>query len=200
MNGIELTFLEEKKKLSIGTSKIFGNPDVWDGFKWLQYTEDGEDYDLTFICQINCAEVAIFDEKGFLPKNGMLYFFYDMDLMPRESSNGNAARVIYYNDYGAGFSDFFEMLRCDHEGNNMSMPEMKICFNSEEIPSEHLRGKLCAEKDGELLLQLFSFETDKVSIKFPDGLSLCFSVRWETHIDSYMKVPVTIIKTDIELR
>jgi hypothetical protein len=195
MNGINIKFTEEKKKLPLGSCKLLGNPDVWEGFKWPQYSEDGEDYDLAFMCQINCADAAPFDKNGVLPKTGMLYFFYDMDLMPQESSDGKAAKVVYYNDYGGGFPSFFEMLRCDHEGNDMSLPEMKLLFHDDDIDREKPCGRFERTPNQELIFQIYPFETDRVSIKFPDNRALSFFVRWETHIDAYLKTPVTTIKT-----
>ena len=171
MNGIDLTFSEEKKKLPVGASKIFGNPDVWDGFEWPQFTENGESYDFTFVCQVNCAETAPFDKNDILPKSGVLYFFYDMDGMPEESSDKNAAKIIYYD---GELSSLYEMLRTDHEGNDMSLPEMKIHFDS----SGNIGGVLCgAPVHGQQpLLQIRSFETDNIKINFLGGGVLCFSV------------------------
>jgi len=163
MDGINLIFLEEKKKLPVGASKFLGNPDVWDGFEWPQFVENGEDYDLTFLCQINCAEAAPFNKENILPKSGMLYFFYDMDEMPQVPLNENAARVLYYDGDPA---ELRAMLRTDHEGNDMSLPEMGIRFGDDSrLPNAVL---------GEPLLLLYSFENDKVSIRFPGDGILCF--------------------------
>ena len=175
MNGIDLTFSEEKKKLPVGISRFLGNPDVWDGFVWPCYSESGEDYDLTFMCQINCAEAAPFDVAGVLPKTGMLYFFYDMDNMPQETFDTNTASVIHY---GGEVSALFEMLRCDHDGNDMSLPEMKIHFNADRVAGGQLRARL-----GETLphgwqpfFQIYSFETDRVSIRFSQKKALIYFV------------------------
>jgi len=97
MSGIGFTISEEKIKLPIGASKVFGNPDVWDGFEWPQFTESEESYDLSFVCQIGCADAATFGKDDLLPKSGMLYFFYDMDEMPKESISPKASRVLYYD-------------------------------------------------------------------------------------------------------
>ena len=175
MNGIDLTFSEEKKKLPLGASKFLGNPDVWDGFEWPQFTENGESYDLTFMGQINCAEAAPFDQGNVLPKTGMLYFFYDMDEMPQESFDKNAARVIHHD---GDLSSLREMLRCDHEGHDMSFRELKIQFHEAGVERERLRARLGATvpQGWQPLFQVFSFETDKVSIKFTDERTLCFFV------------------------
>ena len=58
MNGIKLKISKPKDKLPAGSSKLFGNPDVWDGFEWPYIEEKDEKYDLTFMCQINCADAA----------------------------------------------------------------------------------------------------------------------------------------------
>ena len=50
MNGIKLKISKPKDKLPTGASKLFGNPDVWDGFEWPYIEENGEKYDLTFMC------------------------------------------------------------------------------------------------------------------------------------------------------
>ena len=175
MDGIDITFSEEKKKLPVGASKFLGNPDVWDGFEWPQLTENGESYDLTFMRQINCAEAAPFDKENVLPKTGMLYFFYDMDEMPRESFDKNTARVIYYD---GDLMSLREMLRTDHEGNDMSFREMKIHYHSDVVDREQLRAQLAGTlpQGWQPLFQVFSFETDKVSIKFADNSALCFFV------------------------
>ena len=185
MNGVALTFSEDKKKLPKGTSKLLGNPDIWEGFEWPHYTENGESYDLTFLCQINCAEATHFDNDGVLPKTGMLYFFYDMDLMPQESSDPCAVRVLHYD---GDVSSLFEMLRTDHEGNDMSFREIKVHFHTAEIPHDELHARLGGTAaDGEQpLLQVFGFETEKVSIKFPNGRALCFFFRGD-YSDVYVR-------------
>ena len=175
MNAIDLTFSEETSKLPIGASKFLGNPDVWDGFEWPQFIENGESYDLTFMCQINCAEASPFDKEGTLPKIGLLYFFYDLDEMPLESFDKNAARVLYY---GGGPAALHEMLRIDHEGNDMSLREMKIQYHSDGVERERLGARLgeSLPQRWQPIFQVFSFETDMVSIKFPDEKALCFFI------------------------
>jgi len=176
MSGIGLDFLEEKMKLPFGASKLFGNPDVWDGFEWPQFTEVDESYDLSFVCQINCADTAPFDKDGLLPQSGMLYFFYDMDEMPKESINPKASRVLHHD---GGVSALFEMLRTDHEGNDMSLPEMGIRFALPEGKggqSHTLLGE--PFPDGwQPILKIHSFETGKVSFRFTNKNALCFCVK-----------------------
>ena len=171
MNGINLNFTDEKARLPVGISKMFGNPDVWDGFEWPSFTESGEEYDLPFVCQINCEQAAAFDTENVLPKNGVLYFFYDMDGLPLEPFGSNRARVFYYDGDMAGLH---QMLRTDHEGNDLCLHEVKMHFNSGETP-EGVLGQTSPE-ERQTLLQLRPFQTQKLTIRFPDNGVLNFYI------------------------
>lgn len=76
---IAMRLAEPKGKLECGCSKFFGNPDVLSGFVWPTAEENGERFDMDFLCQINCSVAHHFDTTGLLPKQGVLYFFYDME-------------------------------------------------------------------------------------------------------------------------
>ena len=141
MKGITLKISKPTDKLSIGSSKLFGNPDVWDGFEWPYIEENGEKYDLNFLCQINCEQVAAFDKEGWLPKTGMLSFFYDLDTMP-EAPDEKSARVLWYN---GDVSALNEMILTDENGNGLAFSEQRIDFDAADAdkPSSHLLlGKL----------------------------------------------------------
>ncbi len=186
MNSILLKTTPCESKLPIGSSKLLGNPDVWEGFEWPAIDLDGELYDLTFMCQINCAEAAPFDKDGILPKTGMLYFFYDLDEMPHEPSNQNAARVIYYN---GEITELHEMVLTDEDGESIAFAEQKIDFEcveegylSDSEPTHLLLGVPSLDFgtwheciDGwQMLLQIDSFETEDACINFTDEGVLCF--------------------------
>lgn len=64
----------EEEDCGLGDSKMGGKPDLPAGMEWPR-TESG--VALTFITQINFAEVHPFDLDGRLPERGMLWFFYD---------------------------------------------------------------------------------------------------------------------------
>lgn len=65
------------------SSKFWGNPDLPPQVEYpmMTVTEDGESYEypLTFICQIDCEDIAALDPEGLLPHEGMLYFFAAVD-------------------------------------------------------------------------------------------------------------------------
>ncbi len=128
MKGIKLKISKPTDKLPAGSSKLFGNPDVWNGFEWPYIEENGEKYDLTFMCQIDCAEAEGFDESGLLPKTGILYFFYDLDTMP-EAPDEKSSRVLWYN---GELSALHEMILTDENGNSLAFSEQKIDFEASD--------------------------------------------------------------------
>lgn len=182
MNGIKLKISKPKDKLPAGSSKLFGNPDVWDGFEWPYIEENGEKYDLTFLCQINCTEVSALDKEGWLPQTGIFYFFYDLDTMP-EMSNSRSARVLWYN---GELSALHEMLLTDEDGNSLSFSEQKIDFDTADAgrkTSHLLLGDMTQScdfiKDYLSLLRIGSFETEDAEICFNGNGSLCFYIEKE---------------------
>ena len=182
MNGIKLKISKPKDKLPAGSSKLFGNPDVWDGFEWPYIEENGEKYDLTFMCQIDCAKAEGFDESGLLPKTGILYFFYDLDTMP-EVPDEKSARVLWYN---GELSALHEMILTDEDGNSLAFSEQKIDFEASDADdkSAHLllgdMTQSCDFIKGCLpLLRIGSFETEDAEIRFQDNGALCFYIEEE---------------------
>ena len=70
--------------IALGASKFGGAPDVPDGFVWPIWKGKS----LTFLAQINLAEVAPFDLEKQLPSAGALLFFVMLD---EQSSRGEEA-------------------------------------------------------------------------------------------------------------
>lgn len=182
MNGIKLKISKPKDKLPAGSSKLFGNPDVWDGFEWPYIEENGEKYDLTFMCQIDCADAAAFDKKKLLPKTGILYFFYDLDTMP-ESADEESARVLWYN---GELSVLHEMILTDEDGNSLAFSEQRIDFDvadADDKSAHLLLGDMTQSCDfikGCLpLLRIASLETEDAEIRFQDNGALCFYIEKE---------------------
>lgn len=182
MNGIKLKISKPKDKLPAGSSKLFGNPDVWDGFEWPYIEDNGEKYDLTFMCQIDCAKAEGFDESGLLPKSGILYFFYDLDTMPEVPSE-KSARVLWYN---GELSALHEMILTDEDGNSLAFSEQRIDFDvadSDEKSSSLLLGDMTQSrdfiKDYLPLLCIGSLETEDAEIRFKGNGTLCFYIEKE---------------------
>ena len=182
MNGIKLKISKPKDKLPAGSSKLFGKPDVWNGFEWPYIEENGEKYDLTFMCQIDCAKAEGFDESGLLPKTGILYFFYDLDTMP-EVPDEKSSRVLWYN---GELSALHEMILTDEDGNSLAFSEQKIDFeasNADDKSAHLLLGDMTQSCDfikGCLpLLRIGSFETEDAEIRFKGNGALYFYIEKE---------------------
>lgn len=63
-------------ELKLGQSKIGGQPDLPKNIEWFK-EDDGKH--LSFIAQINLAEIASLDNLKQLPQQGILYFFYSAE-------------------------------------------------------------------------------------------------------------------------
>lgn len=183
MNGVELKITKPKHRLATGSSKLFGNPAIWDGFEWPYIKENSERYDLTFMCQINCAQASCFDESGLLPKTGMLYFFYDLDTMP-EMPSEKSARVLWYN---GDLSSLHEMILTDESGNSLAFSEQEIEFEATDTTTmrhsllESTKLYPSCDNNGidsrVCLLCLSSFETEDAEIRFCGNKRLCYYIE-----------------------
>lgn len=87
------------ERIPIGASKMGGLPDLPKGVDW--FRQELTDIPLSFICQINFAEVKPYDAEDRLPVNGILYVFYDCSMYgmpwgfdPKDSDG----KVVYYYD------------------------------------------------------------------------------------------------------
>ena len=150
---------------------------MWNGFEWSCIEENGEKYDLTFMCQIDCAKAEGFDESGLLPKSGILYFFYDLDTMP-EAPDEKSARVLWYN---GELSALHEMILTDEDGNSLAFSEQRINFDvadADDKSAHLLLGDMtqsCDFINNRLpLLRIGSLETEDAEIRFKDDGWLCF--------------------------
>lgn len=89
----------EEDDVPVGASKLGGCPDLPVGMEWPR-RENGTV--LTFIAQVNLAQVHPFDTEGKLPEAGMLWFFYDCsdEGMPWgfDPQDADGWRVIYRED------------------------------------------------------------------------------------------------------
>ena len=69
----------EENELKLGVSKIGGSPDLPQNIDWLK---DKAGKTMSLIAQINLAEITDYDIEHKLPKQGILYFFYDAETQP----------------------------------------------------------------------------------------------------------------------
>ena len=152
-------------------SKWWGDPDFPEHMEYptVKVTdEEGEtlDYPLTFICQINCEDIAQFDPEGKLPHEGMLYFFGAIDEFigyetythngPGEWPKGQF--VVKYAK-SINFETFQSCILVDDNDQPLTEPELEMEFFSCEDNAE------CA--------RLLGVPTDSETIgNYPDHISL----------------------------
>ena len=130
-------------KTSIGASRIGGRPDLPLDFEWPYYESehfDGSEISnrpLSFIAQINCKDASKYDDDALLPKEGMLYFFYDMasNKWGFDPNDKGCAKVYYYVE------DMSKLIRTELPADlptmpyNFHIPEAPISFSAtKELP------------------------------------------------------------------
>ena len=167
--AIRLTLKKTERILFCG-SKWWGDPDMPESMQYPTVAgfEDGEtfDYPLTFICQINCEDIAALDPDNKLPHEGMLYFFAAVDKWlgydsPTANDRGEWARGHFVVKYAKtiNFETFQSCMMVGEEGESLTEPELEICF------------ELC-EDDAEGIKLLGVSSNPEVGEKYPEMLNL----------------------------
>lgn len=166
--AIRLTLNKTERILFCG-SKWWGDPDMPENMQYpvMQVTEDGETYDypLTFVCQINCEDIAKYDKDGKLPHEGMLYFFAAVDdyigyESPVENPMGEWPKGRFVVKYAKtiNFETFQTCMLVGDEDEQLTEPELEITFS--ECENDEACIKILAEVAGQpdhiSLLQLNS--------------------------------------------
>ena len=171
--AIKMTLQQTERVLFCG-SKWWGDPDMPENMQYptMEVTEDGEtfDYPLTFICQINCEDIACFDKENKLPHEGMLYFFGAIDeWLGYESPFGNGKGewkkgefVVKYAKT-VNFETFQTCMLVDDDDQTLTDRELEIVFSE------------CSD-DEDCIRLLGNAAKPEVSEKYPDHLSLLQSV------------------------
>jgi uncharacterized protein YwqG len=81
---IKGSFKKANGKISLGISRVGGLPDVPADFVWpvtrrVKSRAKNASRPLSFIAQLNCADIVPYDLTGSLPKTGLLSFFFDLE-------------------------------------------------------------------------------------------------------------------------
>ena len=186
--AIKLTLNKTERILFCG-SKWWGDPDMPENMQYptIEVTEEGEtfDYPLTFICQINCEDIAQFDKECRLPHEGMLYFFAAIDEWlgyesPTNQGNGEWPKGHFVVKYAKtiNFETFQTCMLVDDDDQQLTACELEIIFSECDDDADCIKLLGQASKadirtgypDMANLLQLTS---DAVSgMEFPDGMTL----------------------------
>lgn len=159
--AIRLTVKETDRVLFCG-SKWWGDPDMPEAMEYPMT----EDYPLTFVCQINCEDIAKFDPEGKLPHEGMLYFFAALDQWlgyesPLENGIGEWPKGHFVVKYAkeVNFETFRSCIMVDEDDNPITEPEREIEFSE------------CADDaDGIKLLGVPFYE--EIRMEYPDMINL----------------------------
>lgn len=159
--AIRLTVKETDRVLFCG-SKWWGDPDMPEAMEYPMT----EDYPLTFVCQINCEDIAKFDPEGKLPHEGMLYFFAALDQWlgyesPLENGIGEWPKGHFVVKYAKeiNFETFRSCIMVDEDDNPITEPEREIEFSE------------CDDNaDGIKLLGVPFYE--EIRMEYPDMINL----------------------------
>ena len=191
--AIRLTLNKTERILFCG-SKWWGDPDMPENMQYptIEVTEDGEtfDYPLTFICQINCEDIAPFDKEGKLPHEGMLYFFGAIDEWlgyesPTRQGMGEWPKGHVAIKYAKtiNFETFQTCMLVDDDEQQLTERELEIVFSEceDEADGIKLLGKPAKDNvraeypDLGNLLQLASDAAG--GMEFPDGTTLTIMMK-----------------------
>ena len=137
--AIKLT-LEKTERILFCGSKWWGDPDMPENMQYptMEVNEEGEtfDYPLTFVCQINCEDIAPFDKEGRLPHEGMLYFFAAIDdyigyESPVQNPTGEwpKGRLVVKYAKSINFETFQTCMLVGDEDEQLTEPELTITFS-----------------------------------------------------------------------
>lgn len=165
--AIRLSLARTERILFCG-SKWWGDPDMPENMQYptIKVTEDGETYDypLTFVCQINCEDIAGFDPEGRLPHEGMLYFFAAIDdytgyESPVKIGLGEWPKGHFVVKYAKSinFETFQTCMLVGDEEEQLTEPELEIVFSECSDEEEGIK-MLCKADQAEhvTLLRLVS--------------------------------------------
>lgn len=133
--------LEQTESNLFCSSKWWGDPDLPADMEYptAPAEEDGDtfDYPLTFICQIDCEDIAPFDPEGRLPHQGMFYIFagldeyLDMD-SPWHNGLGEWARkqVVVKYTKAINMETFRSAILVDDQDQPLTQPALKMTFEA----------------------------------------------------------------------
>lgn len=187
--AIKLNLNKTERILFCG-SKWWGDPDMPENMQYptVEVTEDGEtfDYPLTFICQINCEDIASYDKDGKFPHEGMLYFFGAIDEWlgyesPTTQGAGEWPKGHFVVKYAKNinFETFQTCMLVDDEDQQLTESELEISF-SESTESENST-IICGTDipdDYQDMVTLMRITDDTTGgIRFPDGKSLYIMMK-----------------------
>lgn len=123
------------------SSKWWGDPDLPADMEYPTVQVEDEDgvydYPLTFLCQIDCEDLAPFDPDGLLPHQGMFYLFAGIDEYlgwgsPFHNGPGEWARrqVVVKYTKTINFETFRSAILVDDEDQPLTEKALKMTFEA----------------------------------------------------------------------
>ena len=201
--AIQLSF-KKTERILFCASKWWGDPDMPANMEYptIEVTEDGETYDypLTFLCQINCEDIAPFDAEGKLPHEGMLYFFAAVDRWhgydsPTTNGAGEWAKGNLMVKYAKAinFETFNTCMLTDDEDQSLTDPELEITFSQCEDDADVCRIFGNSVEEGLLnFLRIPSDQTLELGFE-PDGKALNILIKEsDLHFGNWKKSKAVI--------
>lgn len=148
--------LKKTDRILFCGSKWWGDPDFPAEMKYpsIEVNDEGEmyEYPLTFICQINCEDIAVFDKEDLLPHEGMLYFFGAIDRYigydsPVENGPGEwpKGQVVVKYAKEINFETFQTCMLIGEEDEQLTESELEIVFS--ECPDDERVTRLLGNFD-----------------------------------------------------
>lgn len=133
--------LQETEQELFCCSKWWGDPDLPFDMEYplAKASEDGEefDYPLTFVCQIDCEDIAPFDPEGRLPHQGMFYIFAGLDEYldldsPWHNGLGEWPRkqVVVKYTKSINMETFRSAILVDDDDQPLTQPALKMTFEA----------------------------------------------------------------------
>ncbi|MBQ8335017.1 MAG: DUF1963 domain-containing protein [Tidjanibacter sp.] len=180
----------------VGKSHWWGFADLPDGVEYPcrkggEVDDEGTEETLTFICQLRLEDVAPLDTEGALPREGMLWFFADLDYFlgdleaPCEGT-GEWPEGSYKVIYSPHCNNLNTHKVCWADGESACMPAEQMEFEQTEpydgghkLLGYPLMDEWGDTADGELRLLLQVDSEDRWGLRFFDMGTLCFLIGAE---------------------
>lgn len=198
MKPVHLNLSVTDRKLELGESRFWGNPDLPEGTPYPCFPDSsGELYPYTFICQINLDHLSAVCPGNPLPSKGLLSFFAKIDnyLGYPVNDNGIGGCICDADDvrifYFPSLDNLMELIPVDDDGEPLNPHEMKIAFSYDPGPEgdehelfarpTHREWESWDEpfEDWSILLQIDSFSGYDFDLNFMDCGVLDFLISPE---------------------
>ncbi len=161
------------------SSKWWGDPDLPADMEYptVEVTdEDGTyDYPLTFVCQIDCEDLAPLDPEGKLPHQGMFYIFAGLDEYldqfesPFHNGPGEWPRKMVAVKYtkSINFETFRSAILVDDEDRPLTQPALKMTFEKGAGSGSCLLGSSSPDQ-----VELLRIASGTAGLHFPEETAL----------------------------